>query len=99
MTDIKTLHMTRYIFKVQQLAQSNPQLGALISQNPQRFIQAIMGGAGGGGAGGGGGGMPSGGPPPGAIAVTSEEKNQIDGLAAMLGVASRHAMRSASWPL
>lgn len=57
------------------LQQTNPQAYQAFQQNPQAFLQLILGG----GAGGPGMGMGMGRrPPPGAIQVTHEEKDAID---------------------
>jgi UV excision repair protein RAD23 len=54
---------------IQNIAQGNPQLAALINQNPEAFLQLL---AEGGGEGGLGGALP-----PGAIQVTPEEAEAI----------------------
>lgn len=55
---------------IQNIAQGNPQLAALINQNPEAFLQLL---AEGGGEGGEGGVIP-----PGAIQVTPQEAEAIE---------------------
>ena len=62
-----------------QLATTQPQLHQAISQNPQAFLQLLLGGAGGGA----GGDMGPENDPPGTVRVTPEEKEAIERLAAL----------------
>lgn len=60
-----------------QLAQTQPQLHQAISQNPQQFLQLLLGGA------GGGMGEAPDSDPPGTIRVTQEEKDAIERLTSL----------------
>jgi hypothetical protein len=67
-----------------QLAQTQPQLHQAISQNPQQFLQLLLGNnAGGAGAGAGGVGTGGDNDPPGTIRVTQEEKDAIERLSSL----------------
>jgi len=67
-----------------QLAQQQPQVHALIQQNPAAFMNLILGGGGAGAAGAlGQGAGGRGGLPPGAIRVTPEEMASIERLMAL----------------
>lgn len=66
-----------------QLAQTQPQLHQAISQNPQQFLQLLLGSSAGGAGAGAGAGAGNDSDPPGTIRVTQEEKDAIERLSSL----------------